>query len=133
MHPVGVELMMLGFSGPTWPLDYGRLASGSFYTVIITVDPRQTGGELSTCKCAHEQPYCHLVVSERGLGMHLPVTSTSVSAVLLAQGEEGVGGRVGIDRSLGRDSWREKAFWLELWFGQGWGARSLLACNSRIQ
>ena len=23
----------------------------------------------------HEQPYCHLLVSKRGLGMHLPVTS----------------------------------------------------------
>ena len=74
--------MMLGFSGPTWPLDYGRLASGSFYTVIITVDPRQTGGELSTCKCAHEQPYCHLVVSERGLGMHLPVTSLNRQSLI---------------------------------------------------
>ena len=85
----------LGHQVPPCQLDYGRLAPGGGHTVIITVDPRQTGGELPTCKCAHEQPYCHLVVSERGLGMHLPVTSTSVSAILLAQGEERVEGESG--------------------------------------
>ena len=86
-EPPKVHPWLSGSSWPTrlWPTCPGRLLHCYYHT-----GPKAEWGELSTCKCAHEQPYCHLIVSERGLGMHLPVTSTSLSAILLAQGEERV-------------------------------------------
>ena len=103
--PVGIKPTMLGLTGPTWPTRLWPTCSGGLLHCYYHSGPKADWGELPTCKCAHEQPYCHLIVSERGLGMHLPVTSTSRSAILLAQGEERVGDRLGMDRSLGRESW----------------------------
>ena len=133
MLPVGIEPMMLGLSSPTlparlWPTCPGRRPHCYYHSGpkadwggIANLQVRTRAALLPFSrvrKRAGDASPCHI---------HICVCSPSGSR------GRGVGGRVGIDRSLGRDSWREKAFWLELWFGQGWGARSLLACNSIIQ
>ena len=74
-YPVGIEPTMLGLTGPTWPTRLWPTCSGWLLHCYYHSGPKADCGELPTCKCAHEQPYCHLIVSERGLGMHLPVTS----------------------------------------------------------
>ena len=106
-HPVGIELSTFKIWAHMLPTRLEWLWARGVLHCYYHSGPKADWGELPTCKCAHEQPYCHLVVSKRGLGMHLPVTSTSVSAILLAQGEERVEGGLGIARGLGRESWRE--------------------------
>ena len=78
VHPVRFEPSLLRLSGPSWPSRLWPTCSGGLLHSYYHSGPKAEWRELSTCKCAHEQPYCHLILSEGGLGMHLPVTSLNL-------------------------------------------------------
>ena len=56
VHPWESSPRCLGYQVPLGQLDYGRLAPGGCYTVIITLDPRQNGGNCQLASAHTSSP-----------------------------------------------------------------------------